>query len=106
MKTPALRRLHEKRCGRKPMKPEETATDEAPAVCLNVLQELIEDGWIGSDEERISVRALLIDFHGHGIISHSTLRRLALSKAVDRLIREKPSLLKVRPSYYGWGRGL
>ena len=85
---------------------EESAQVEVPVVCLNVLQELSEEGWISSDEESVSVRALLIDFYCYGVVTHSTLRRLALSKTVNRSIKEEPSLMKVRPSYYGWGKGL
>ena len=64
-------------------KVDQTSDNEMPAVCIEVLRELIENGAVKSDESG-AIAALLIDFHGYGIIKHATLRRLALSKFVNR----------------------
>ncbi|MFS2151433.1 hypothetical protein [Rhizobium sp. Rhizsp42] len=78
---------------------------KAIRVCFDVLRELEEELPISSEDEWHEVRALLLDFYGHGITGHHRLKGLLFSTIVNRRAdaERRPT---VRASYYSWGNGL
>lgn len=78
---------------------------QAIRVCLGILRELEDELPISSEDEWHEVRALLLDFYGHGITGHHRLKGLLFSTIVNRRAdpERRPT---VRASYHSWGSGM
>jgi hypothetical protein len=78
---------------------------QAIRICLDVLRELEDELPISSEDEWHEVRALLLDFYGHGITGRHRLKGLLFSTIVNRRAdpERRPT---VRASYHSWGNGL
>jgi hypothetical protein len=77
---------------------------QATRLCLDILRELEDELPISSEDEWHELRALLLDFYGHGITGHHRLKGLLFSRIVNR--RAPAWRPTVRASYHSWGNGL
>ena len=87
------------------MEPLPEVDPQAIRVCLDVLRELEDDIPVLSEDEWHELRALLLDFYGHGITGRYRLKAFLFSTVINRRIgtARRPT---ARPSYHSWGNGM